>query len=186
MPGRKPKPISRQIAEGDPSKHGKGKLREKLAAEPKAARGLPPCPAHIADPRAREAWGFWAEELASMNLDHRPDAQMLEGACVNYASAVKAGLEVARLGEVFHEPILSDEKDPETGKFKTIGVKQKKNLWVQVRDRSWMLVHRFCSEFGLSPASRTRLTIEKKDDGEDELMKILTRPRKPLPAETIQ
>jgi len=180
MRGRKPKPGARRLAEGDTRKVGASKLREQVAAEPKAARGLPPCPAHVTG-KAAEAWEFWAIELADMNLDHRPDAMMLEGACVNYATAVKAGLEVAKLGEVFHEPILSDEKDPDTDKFKIIGVKQKKNLWVQVRDRSWMLVHRFATEFGLSPVSRARLSIEKKDDAADELARLLATPRERKP-----
>lgn len=200
MKGRKPKPGARRLAEGDTRRVGAKKLIAQVAAEPKAARGLPPCPARLKG-LARETWEFWAEELASMSLDRRPDAQMLEGACVNFARAVKADEEVERLGEVFHEkilstetyPVFSKENDPDTGKPKVIGhepkvvgVKQRKNVWVQIADRSWMLVHRFCSEFGLSPASRTRLTIEKKDDGDDDLMKILSRPRKPLPAETVQ
>jgi hypothetical protein len=27
-------------------------------------------------------WRFWREELEAMDLDRRPDAMMLEGACV--------------------------------------------------------------------------------------------------------
>jgi|SRR5215470_11040382 len=33
-----------------------------IAAQPKAARGLPPCPPHLTD-RARAAWNFWREAL---------------------------------------------------------------------------------------------------------------------------
>jgi phage terminase small subunit len=35
----------------------------------------------------------------------------------------------------------------------------------------------FCSEFGLSPVSRTRLAVDKLDDGEADLMELLGRPR---------
>jgi hypothetical protein len=58
MKGRKPKPAARQIAEGDPSKRGVHKLDAKLDAEPKATRGLPPCPKHLRG-RARTAWRCW-------------------------------------------------------------------------------------------------------------------------------
>jgi len=73
MRGTKPKSTAQRIAEGDPGKVGKGKLQEKLAAEPKASAGLPECPSHLKG-RARGAWGFWAEELVVMNLDRKPDA----------------------------------------------------------------------------------------------------------------
>jgi len=171
MKGRKPKPTSLKIAEGDTRKVGRHKLCGKLEQEPQAAPGLGPCPSRLTGVAAK-AWAFWSEELTEMGIACRPDAQMLEGACVNYATAVKADGKVAELGEVFEEPILSDGGE-------VVGTRQRKNLWLLVRDKSWMLVHRFCSEFGLSPASRTRLTIERKDNSEQDLAALLAMPRKP-------
>lgn len=121
-----------------------------------------------------------------MKLDHRPDAMMLEGACVSYARAVHAELEAARLGEVLEIPILSEQVDPETGEFNILGYKQKKNVWVSICERSWMLVARFCCEFGLSPVSRTRLAVERPDDADHDLMKLLANPRPARPAQSIQ
>jgi phage terminase small subunit len=89
MRGRKPRPISQQISEGDPRQRGKRKLEELQAAEPKAARGLPDCPRHLTG-LARETWYFLREELEAMKLDCRPDAMMLEGACQAYAKAARA------------------------------------------------------------------------------------------------
>lgn len=175
MRGRKPKPTARQIAEGDPRKKGVGKLNEKLAAEPKTTRGLPPCPRHLRG-RARAAWNFWAEELATMNLDSRPDAMMLEGACVNFARAIKADLACEEFGEVVKEPIVSRETN------EIIGVRFKKNPWASISERAWLITKAFCSEFGLSPVSRTRLTIEKHDDGEQDLATLLSAPRVARPA----
>lgn len=170
MRGRKPKTNARQIAEGDPCKLGKGKLQAKLEAEPSTTPGLPDCPRHLKG-RARSAWKFWSEELALMGLDKRPDAMMLEGACVNYEAAVRAYEECQKLGDVAQEPIMSRE----TGEC--VGFRLKKNPWVSVRERSWLLVKAFCSEFGLAPVPRTRLTIEKKDDGAQELAALLSEPR---------
>jgi len=173
MRGRKPKPAARHLAEGDPSHLGVRRLREQLDAEPKAARGLPSCPKHLGE-RARKAWKFWSEELEAMNLDRRPDAQMLEGACVSYEAAVKAYETIEQQGSVIAKKAL----DPETKRIVVIDVKP--HPAVAQRNAAWVLVRAFCSEFGLSPASRTRLSIEKTDDyGQAELLEILTRPRVP-------
>jgi P27 family predicted phage terminase small subunit len=171
MKGRKPKPIAQQIAEGDPRQRGKRKLEQKLAAEPKAARGLPSCPRHLKG-RARVAWNFWSEELAAMNLDRRPDAMVLEGACIGYARAVEADLMIAKEGPI----VRHRTADPVTREpFERV----KAHPAVSISRGAWAQVRAFCTEFGLSPASRTRLSIEKPDDGEDDFMAILMQPREP-------
>jgi P27 family predicted phage terminase small subunit len=177
MRGRKPKPTARQIAEGDPRKKGKNKLAEKLAAEPSATRGLPACPRHLKG-RARAAWGFWTAELRDMGIDHRPDAMMLEGACANYARAVEADLIVARDGIMVEESAIDEESK------ERIVLKAKYHPAITVSNAAWRQVRAFSSEFGLSPVSRTRLTLEKKDSAAEDLAAILSRPREPRP--TVQ
>jgi P27 family predicted phage terminase small subunit len=169
MRGRKPKPIQQQINEGDPRKRGVHKLEERLEAEPKASSGLPPCPHHLSG-RARTAWNFWREELEAMGLDHGSDAAMLEGACVFYARAVQADLVLQQDGLVIEQPILNQ-------KGERIGTKSKSHPALMVSNSSWRQVRAFCSEFGLSPVSRTRLTREKPDTSEADLMEILSAPR---------
>jgi P27 family predicted phage terminase small subunit len=172
MRGRKPKPTSRQISEGDPRKKGKNKLAEKLAAEPTTTHGLPACPRHLKG-RARSAWGFWATELADMNLDRRPDAMMLEGACVGYERAVQADLILMADGLVCKHITV----DRETGQPLE---KLKSHPAVAISRAAWGQVRAFCSEFGLSPVSRTRLAIDRKEKVED-LAAILSRPRPERP-----
>lgn len=178
MRGRKPKPAALQIAEGDPSKRGVHKLDEKLAAEPDTTRGLPSCPRHLKG-RARYSWTFWSRELAVMNLDSKPDAMMLEGACTNYARAVDADLIIARDGLTVEESII----DKEGGE--RIILKIRTHPAVAISNAAWRLVRAFCSEFGLSPVSRTRLTIEKGEKEQD-LMEILSAPRERRPITTVQ
>jgi phage terminase small subunit len=48
-----------------------------------------------------------------------------------------------------------------------------------VSNRAWTLVKSFCSEFGLSPVSRTRLAIEKPGVEEADLMAKLSQPHAP-------
>lgn len=171
MQGRKPKPLKRQISEGDPRKKGVRKLAQSLAAEPKPTRGLPDCPRHLRG-RARAAWGFWRDELIDMKLDCRPDAMMLEGACVGYARAVEADQLVLAEGLFLVEPVLDS-----MGILK--GWKTRTNPGVAVSNAAWKQVKAFCSDFGLSPVSRTRLTLEKPNSGDEDLIKLLSAPREP-------
>lgn len=95
---------------------------------------------------------------------------MLEGACLNYSRAVQADLLVAAAGLLLEEPITDSEGD-------VVGTKYKANPAISISSNAWRNVRAFCSEFGLSPVSRTRLTIEKKDDAENELLDLLSKPR---------
>jgi len=167
MRGRR-SPTAVQVAQGDPRKIGKRKLAEKLASEPSATRGLPDCPSYL-NGRARAAWGFWAAELADMNLDKRPDAMMLEGACVAYAAARECEELIAQQGRF----IAKRAVDKKTGDLVVIDVKTHPAC-VQA-NVAWSLMRSFCGEFGLSPVSRTRLSVDTSET--EDLMEILTRPR---------
>lgn len=179
MRGRKPTPTGRQVAEGDPRKRGVNKLDAKLASEPKAERGLPGYPEHLGE-RARWAWNLWKEELEKMQLDARPDQVMLEGACVNYGRAVECDLLAAKHGPLIAEPIVRADGEA-TGRSKI-----KANPAIAISNKSWRLVHSFCSEFGLSPVSRTRLTVNGAGDGQEDLLKLLSQPREAKKADRVQ
>jgi P27 family predicted phage terminase small subunit len=171
MRGRKPKPLGMRLAEGDARKVGVRKLKAQIAAEPKASRGLER-PSHMKG-IAAATWAFWSEELESMNLDCRPDAPMLEGACVAYARAIAADELVERDGLIIDQ--ISNKGE----------VRAVTNPAISISNAAWKNVKAFCSEFGLSPASRTRLTLEKRDETQQELMELLSSPRKPR-AEKVQ
>jgi len=168
--GRKPKPIKVQIAAGDPRMKGKHKLEQQLAAEPKAGRGLPPCPDYLAG-RAQEAWAFWSQELVLMDLDRRPDGPMLEGVCIAYDAAIACYETIKTQGRFIARKAL----DPKTNKLVVVDVKP--HPAVRQGNQALALMKAFCSEFGLSPVSRTRLAVDKLDDGEADLMELLGRPR---------
>lgn len=167
MRGRKPKPISLRIAEGDRRKVGRMKLATKSTPQPE--RGLPSCPYYLHG-RARAAWNVWRVELEAMQLDAAGDAMMLEAACVNFQTAVRAHLKIEEQGEVINEPITSRD----TGQI--IGYRSKKNPWVAVREHAHRLLLSFCSEFGVSPAARTRLNINPPDHSEQNIEALLRGP----------
>lgn len=170
MRGRRPKPIAKHIADGDPSKHGKHVLERRLEAEPKPTGELSACPKHLTG-RARRTWNFWTEELSAMKLSKRPDNQMLEGACVAYARAVAADLILEKEGLIVKENYID-----EAGEVHVLKIR--KHPAVDISNRSWLIVKAFCCEFGLSPVSRMRLVVPK-DAGEDhdDLVRLLSQPR---------
>lgn len=170
MRGRKPKSAAQKVADGDTRKVGVHKLEAQIAAEPKTTRGLPKCPVHLRG-RARAAWNLWAEELFVMNQDRRPDGMMLEGACVGYERAVLADLIIAKEGLIITESKIDDESG------EVIVLKRKNHPAIAISRASWNQVRAFCSEFGLSPVSRTRLAVEKRDDGAADLATLLSTPR---------
>src|SRR6516164_2227930 len=98
-------PMSRQLAEGDKSKVGKGVLRAKLAAEPHPQSGLPPAPEYLPE-RAREAYEFWRAELRLMQLDHRPDGPALAAAALAYSRAIEAEMLIMREGVIVKDAIF--------------------------------------------------------------------------------
>lgn len=108
-----------------------------------------------------------------MNLDHRPDAQMLEGACVAYEQAVAAYNTVQKQGRFIEKVVL----DPITKQLVIVDIKT--HPAVRQGNQSWLLLKSFCSEFGLSPVSRTRLAIEKPADSSADIMAVLSQPREP-------
>jgi P27 family predicted phage terminase small subunit len=162
MRGRKPKPLAQQISAGDPRQRGKQKLKQKLACEPAATHGIPDCPDWLQGD-AEEEYNRLKEELEVMGLDRLVDAGMVEGAAVAKDIAKRAYLALVRDG------LAPDDKvHPMAGVFSA----------ALSRYRS------FASDLGASPVSRTRLTVEKPDSGEADLMKLLggsRDQRKPAP-----
>jgi P27 family predicted phage terminase small subunit len=116
-----------------------------------------------------------------MDLDKRPDGPMLEGACVNYARAVEADLILERDGLTVEEKFIDEESG------EAVVLKVKKHPAVEISNGAWRLLRAFCSEFGLSPVSRTRLQIGKDapDSGMEDLAALLNQPRVPRESKAV-
>jgi P27 family predicted phage terminase small subunit len=171
MKGRKPKSTAIQIVEGDPRRLGKNKLQQKAEREPKATDGLPDCPKYLRrNAKTKAAWNFWRAELVKMDLDRRPDRQMLEGACIAYADAVACFEIIEKQGRV-----LPRRARDANGNWVVVGMVA--HPAVRQRNQALLIMRAFCSEFGLSPISRTRLSVENPAEEEDDLFALLSQPR---------
>jgi P27 family predicted phage terminase small subunit len=107
---------------------------------------------------------------------------MLEGACVSYQTYV----ELYELVESQGKLVAKKERNPQTGQMEVVDVRPHPGL--HIRDRALMQMKAFCSEFGLSPVSRARLFVERREADSDDLMALLTQPRerRTEPKETVQ
>ena len=154
--GRRPKPTELKILEGNP---GKRKLNKR---EPKPTSLVPACPAHLKG-IARQAWLKYSGELYRLKLMTNVDTIALEGLCVAVARALKA------------DRIL--EKEGFT--IRTIQGNVIQRCEVSISKSSWEAVRKFLSEFGMTPAARSRIQmeIEEIDPEEEALDREFFRPR---------
>ncbi len=147
--GRKPKPTALKKLEGNP---GKRALNKK---EPKPDAGIPECPDHLQG-TARTEWKRITQELHKLKLISRVDRAALAICCSAWADYVKACGKLKTQGEV----IISDNG----------GMYQ--NPWMAIKKRSMEQIMKFYAEFGMTPASRSRVKVDDESP-EDELEKML-------------
>lgn len=142
--GRKPKPTQLRIIEG---KRGHRPLNE---SEPKPEAGAPTRPEWLLTEAKRE-WGRIVPELDRLGLLTKIDRGALAGYCQAYGRAVEAEAMLKKDGLTFETPNGYVQQRPE----------------VSIAQKSWQLAKAFATEFGLTPSSRSRLSIETAQD-EDE------------------
>jgi P27 family predicted phage terminase small subunit len=131
--GRPPKPTHIKILEGNRGK------RAINGAEPKPRLGIPPCPSHLRG-EARKEWRRIVRDHDAVILA-RVDRAALSAHCLAWGRHVEAERKIAELGEVL-----------ETAK----GYKYQ-NPWLAISNKALEQIKSFGAEFGLSPASRTRI-----------------------------
>lgn len=139
MRGRKPRPPALRLVEGNP---GKRPIKNTPRPKGRSAR-----PAGLS-PDAANEWRRLAPQLTLLGLLTAADRAFFAAYCEAWASWRRADRKVAELGEL----VLDDNGVPV------------KNPWLRIRVESAAEMHRFGAEFGLSPASRTRLGEAPDED----------------------
>jgi P27 family predicted phage terminase small subunit len=152
--GPAPKPTAIKRLEGNP---GKRRLND---AEPKPIMGVPECPDYL-DEVAKKEWGRLTTILTAMKVLTEADYIALANLCQAYSTLMNAQRQMNKTG------ILYKTKSGYIQQSPLLGI-----IGAQTR-----IVNDLLREFGLTPSSRTRIMIEKEDDGHDELMAILSSPR---------
>ena len=94
-----------------------------------------------------------------------------QGVCIAYDAAIACYETIKTQGRFIAEKIMN----PATNKLVVVDVKP--HPAVRQGNQALALMKAFCSEFELSPVSRTRLAVDNLDDGEADLMELPGRPR---------
>lgn len=139
--GRIPKPKVINDLKGDPHK------RRRHKSEPEPPKDRPDCPAHL-DEIAKQKWTEVTQQLDSMGLLSSADSGALELYCAAYGRYRSAEEFVKKYGEVIISP---------ASKFPMI------SPYASRMDRNLEVCRKYEIEFGLTPASRSRCAIQKKD-----------------------
>lgn len=142
MRGRKPKPTTIRLLEGNP---GRRPLNDR---EPDAPDGMPECPEYL-DDVAKAEWFRTAAVFREMGLLTPADRTALAAYCVAYSRWVEAEAQVKRFGTIVKSP---DKGFP------------MKSPYLTVADQALETMRKLMVEFGLTPSSRSRIRVP--DDAE--------------------
>lgn len=154
MPGPAPKPTKLKELAGNPGKRALNKR------EPVPTEGIPTRPDWLA-PEAKREWTRITHELVAMGLLAKADRAALANYCLWWSILVDAVRILKRDGLTF--------------KMENTGYIQQRPE-VAIAQKAAMLCKGFLTEFGLTPASRSRIAVPAREKA-DPLMEYLASPR---------
>lgn len=180
--GRRPLPTRVKKLRGNA---GKRKLND---AEPQPDPGEPQMPAGLS-PMAQQEWARVVPELLRLEVLSKIDGKALAAYCMAYSRWMQAEADIAKYGLIIEEPVI----DAKTGDQRRIGeilsidadgnavrlgdplFQLKRNPAISVSHDAMKLMKSFLVEFGMTPAARTRLRVEKSEKSEDPLEALMKR-----------
>jgi len=140
MRGRRPKPSRIKALTGNPGK------RRLNAHEPRPEPAAPECPAELS-PGAKQEWMRLTSELAKLNLITKLDRGALATYCGAYALWAEAMEQIQKYGTMVKSPTGYPIQSP----------------YLSIANRQAELMMRVASEFGFTPASRSRISAPPPD-----------------------
>ncbi|MCH8342474.1 MAG: phage terminase small subunit P27 family [Planctomycetes bacterium] len=150
---RGPKPLPTQL------KLARGSRRVTDPLEPIPPVVRPTRPAHLSR-TARSEWDRIAPELERLGLLTKLDRAALAAYCQAYGRWVKAEKEAAMHGLV----------------VKTKDGNLIQNPYLSIANKAMRQMHEFLVEFGMTPSSRTRVTVVPPIDPDDPRLRFFRTP----------
>jgi P27 family predicted phage terminase small subunit len=140
MRGRRPKPTRLKVLSGNPGK------RPLNSDEPKPEIAIPDCPPELG-PLAQKEWQRLAGELISLRILTNLDRAALAAYCGAYALWAEATENIQKFGTMVKSPSGYPIQSP----------------YVAIANRQAEIMMRIASEFGFTPASRSRIATPRDD-----------------------
>jgi P27 family predicted phage terminase small subunit len=152
--GRKPKPTALKVLEGNPGKRPLNKN------EPQPEKKAPRCPSWL-EPEAKKEWKRMAKTLETIGVLTQVDKAAFTGYCQAYARWKEAEEFLSKHGTIFKTPSGYIQQVPQ----------------VSIAQTYLKVMKDFCSEFGLTPAARTRIQVDsavgQEDDPMESILKVM-------------
>jgi P27 family predicted phage terminase small subunit len=146
MRGRPPKPTHLKILEGN-----RGHRQLDPNAEPQPAKGIMEPPAGL-PPEALGVWETIVPELDRLGLVTMVDEAAIEAACRGVATARSADLAIDRIMAEINRKVAECGTAPQADLYNLA-------MLNAVSKKGWQQYKSFATEFGLTPASRTKLVV---------------------------
>jgi P27 family predicted phage terminase small subunit len=140
MRGRRPKRTRIKALTGNPGK------RPLNAHEPRPEPAAPECPVELS-PVARQEWTRLTTELVKLNLITHLDRGALATYCGAYALWAESMVQIQKYGTMVKSPTGYPMQSP----------------YLAIANRQAELMMRIASEFGFTPASRSRISAPPPD-----------------------
>ncbi len=149
--GRTPKPTALKVLEGNPGK------RQLNSNEPKPKVKAPPCPKWLEDD-AKKEWRRLSKQMEQMGILTEVDMAAFAGYCQAYARWKAAEEFITKHGAIVKTPSGYWQQVPQ----------------VSIAQQYMKQMGKFCEQFGLTPASRSRIVADTRQ-GEymDEMDRLL-------------
>lgn len=149
--GRKPTPTALKKLEGNPGK------RPLNNSEPKPDKKAPSCPKWL-EPEAKKEWRRLASGLTAMGVLTDVDMAAFSGYCQAYARWKENEEFITKNGSLVRTPSGYWQQVPQ----------------VSIAQQYLKQMERFAEQFGLTPASRSRIIAEGSgENSTDEMEKLL-------------
>jgi P27 family predicted phage terminase small subunit len=152
--GRKPKPTALKVLEGNPGKRPLNKN------EPQPEKKAPRCPSWL-EPEAKKEWKRMTKTLETIGVLTQVDKAAFAGYCQAYARWKEAEEFLSKHGTIFKTPSGYIQQVPQ----------------VSIAQTYLKVMKDFCSEFGLTPAARTRIQVDsavgQEDDPMESILKVM-------------
>lgn len=141
MRGRRPKPTRLKILTGNPGK------RPLNTNEPRPEPETPECPVELG-PVAKREWERLVVELSKLRILTQLDRAALAAYCGAYALWAEAMEAIQKYGTMVKSPSGYPQQSP----------------YVAIANRQAEIMMRIASEFGFTPASRSRIAVPQKEE----------------------
>lgn len=149
--GRPRKPTVLKVLEGNPGK------RPLPKGEPKPIPKAPDCPS-VLDREGRKEWRRIVAELEPLGLLTRIDMAALAGYCMAYSRWVGAENMIRKHGMLVKSPNGYPMQSP----------------YLAIANKAIDQMKAFLTEFGMTPASRSRIDLKLDDEKEDAMEALLS------------